>query len=507
MPLHLALTIAHPVFAPGEAIYPIVSLSNSEADAGEAPALDGRGHSAILLSLTVPGGETSEFTLPSDLGRSPAAGGNWAPLAPGATIWRRFALPDTSAPGAYRLSARVEHARGESLTANPVEWTREAPDAIAPILPVYRGALNASRHDCYFFFQGKQLSALFSCHLLLDDYNFTPSLRPGPVERVLDVSPAAHSLSVVSGIAGPPHIGEDWIAWLDSDGLHAGIYLYGFQHALCPVPFPAARILSHTVAEDGAGCDVLILGRDTLSLALIRFDRPALAPSTETALPEEEDEDDTLYPVSFPPPRIVWTHSHPQAILTAALARAPGELSHRSALAIFTTQAEGIDITFFPLESDGPPATSGFMFIAGKPLPGDYAPAFLLDIQAKGHVALLVSTVSEEGQTQVVLARTSFSQDGRPRLDRGVVYHETAPLEAEPIRSLVSLYPNDDGGPWSIDWCVIFPGGQVLASNRLGPAKLRSVTAGLAHTHLYGFAERTHLAAHRDGKPAFIDIG
>ena len=96
------------------------------------------------------------------------------------------------------------------------------------------------------------------------------------------------------------------------------------------------------------------------------------------------------------------------------------------------------------------------------------------DSSGNAHIALLLNSTAPEGHATTLVARTSFDRNGRPRLDSGTIYHENAETPSEPRGGAISLYVDDNGGPWYIDWCVLLDDNSFLASSRIATASLKT---------------------------------
>jgi hypothetical protein len=134
-------------------------------------------------------------------------------------------------------------------------------------------------------------------------------------------------------------------------------------------------------------------------------------------------------------------------------------------------------------------------------------PALTLDADHRAHLALLLQSSSIEGHPTVVVARTSFSADGQPRLDRSTSFHEEATLPDAPVGGAVSLFAAEPSEPWYIDWALLLTTQQCLLSSRFGPARLLAPADGVSlPLSLTSTQERAYLCARSTAAiPVFLE--
>jgi hypothetical protein len=519
MTLAISLYLDQPAFAPGEGVRPVVILSNLGSTSRKAPALDGTGHRAIQFTLLKPGGDLRSFALPDDTGAAPHRDGTLMDLDAGYEFARAFLLLDTDLPGFWELKASLELA-GEATFSNNLRWYQESPRPIAVVTPVYRGAHTPAGHRSYYLFRGERLSGLYVCNLRFDD-NRAETLVAGDPQHLTVVDGEVRELCAVTGAPSTPNFSREWLAWLSNGDLHAAVEVLGLQRVICPLPFEAGGIAGLVPGTEGDGCEVLVLEERRRSLALIRFGQPepqalpTLEDSggvesdladDEVSSGEPEDDDEPFFPVEVPEPRVVWTYSPERAIAGAAFAAGVGEYASHRALVLTMQQENGVEVLYAGLDEDETPSHFASIVIADGRLLEGCAPAMAIDRKGCAQIALLLLSNTPDGQIQVIVARTSFTRDGRPRLDSGTVYHEAAVAPAQPLGGTVSLYVDDQGGPWYIDWCVLLPENRCLVSSRGSTAQLKTPEVTIAQPlALLGFAERCYLTAFAAGQPKFID--
>ena len=516
MPLQIALQLGHHVFAPGEPVRPALVIANKGTIVCDAPVLDGTGHYFIELSLTDPAGNRRTFSLPNDMGLQPPKDhGSFAPLPPGYDIMRTLEIADSSAPGDWELSA-VLKAGSDILASNSLKWHQEAQGSLFVIAPAYRGLQIPGSLRGYFQFRGKHLNALYSCALKYDDENASDTLTASEPERLMEMTPSAHSLCAGAGAPCPPQLRSEWLAWLDGGEVHTAIEMFGLQRASCPLPFEPSAIVAAIVTA-GNFLEVLVADEDRKKIALVRFAAPepvpvpTEAPSIEVESAgddqdQEEDDDSPLFPVNIRPPQVTWTLPLEQPAAGIAFAAGTGKQQDMRALCLVTQQSDGVEVRFSALDSDQPSKSFASILIAGGSALQNCEPVMNFDSSGNAHIALLLNSITPEGRPTTLVARTSFDRNGRPRLDSGTIYHENAETPGEPRGGAISLYVDDNGGPWYIDWCVLLNDNTCVASSRIATAGLKTVPATICRPpQLLSFHNRFYLTSFRNGRPAFID--
>jgi hypothetical protein len=521
MALTITLYLQQQAFAPGEPARPVLILANTGAEPLLAPALDGAGHESIQLTLQDPSGVSRSFALPDDSGNAPRGGGNYADLEAGQDVMRICSLGAAAQPGTYELKAVLQPG-GAAVISNTLRWYQEAPGPISVVAPAYRGVSTPARQQCFYFFRGDLLNALYACDMRFDDCNVGKTLVASEPQRLLDVDASARNLCAITGITASPGPGEEWLAWLAGDGLHAAVDVLGMQQVACALPFEAGNIAGQIAGLDGKTFDVLVTDKRNESVTMVRFGRPvplpvpqaaeadsdaeSASPADEEPLDEEDDDDDPLFPVEVPAPQLVWTYQFEKAIAGAAFAAGINEHAGRRALAAAVQHANGVEILYAGFDAGAAPERFTSILVAHGELLEGCAPAMAIDLEGCAHIAVLVKTVTPHGEIQVVVARTSFTADGVPRLDAETVYHGAAVIPCEPLRGVVSFFIDDHGGPWFIDWCVILDDNRYLISSRISSTEIKTPPAAMCHPlRLLSFAERCYIAAFAAGQPAFID--
>ena len=296
MSLQIALQLGHRVFAPGEAVRPTLIVANKGTTVCDAPVLDGSGHDFVELSLTDPAGNRRTFSLPSDMGLQPPKDhGSFAALPPGYDIMRTLEIADSSAPGDWELAAALK-AGSDILASNSLKWHQEAQGSLFVFAPGYRGLQIPGRHRGYFQFRGRRLNALYACALKYDDENASDTLTASEPERLIEMSPSAHSLCAGAGAPCPPQLRSEWLAWLDGSEVHTAVEMFGLQRASCRLTFEPSAIVAAIVTD---ALEVLVANEDRKNIALVRFASPEplpvatdLSPSdVESPGGQDEDED------------------------------------------------------------------------------------------------------------------------------------------------------------------------------------------------------------------------
>ncbi len=335
------------------------------------------------------------------------------------------------------------------------------------------------------------------------------------------MSPSAHSLCAGAGAPCPPQLRSEWLAWLDGSEVHTAVEMFGLQRASCPLTFEPSAIVAAIVTD---ALEVLVANEDRKNIALVRFASPEPLPVATDLSPsdvespggqdededmdqdQEEDDDSPLFPVNIPPPQVKWTLQLDQPAVGIAFAAGTGKQQELRALCLVTQQSDGVEVRYAAVDNDQPPRSFTSILIAGGSALQNCEPVMKFDSSGNAHIALLLNSTAPEGHATTLVARTSFDRNGRPRLDSGTIYHENAETPGEPHGGAISLYVDDNGGPWYIDWCVLLDDNSCLASSRIATASLKKGPATICRPpQLLSFHNRFYLTSFRNGKPAFID--
>jgi len=528
MPITVSLHLDGDSFMPGQEIRPFLIVENHGASPLPAPALDGRGDCNIMLRLILPDGAFRDCFLPADNGRAPQeSASNLTDLAPGENRLRPFPLPGFSnghsaQPGLYTLSATL------LLDAYPsvpfrVQWYQEGSGETAIAMAAPRAKPDPSGQRCFHLFRGDRLKALCASRLIFDADNSSPTLRVVSSAPWLPVTSRARGFTAAAVYPSSGESQGEWVAWLDENTVHAAVEVFEPRECICPLSFEPGRILSVIAAEDGATLEVLISDAGQSTLALVRFFRPvpipfpvaqADEPIEETDLTaevdeNEEDDDDgeSFFPVDTEQPVVVWTYRPERPFAACAMARGVGPDADRRGLTLVCSVPEAAEIHYAILRNDEAPRNFDSITVADALILPNSPPAMAMDRDGRAHIVLLMAASAGDGGRSVVVARTSFGSDGRPRLDRGTVFHEQAFLPDQPITGAVSLFVQDGGGPWTIDWAVLLPDNRCMISSRFGEARcIRNSATISTPLTLLSYQERCYLAGTSlSGLPVFVE--
>jgi hypothetical protein len=532
MTLRLSLYLPHARYAPGETVRPEVILANRSPDPLPAPNLHGdRGYYPRFVLTRPPGLDPLEFSLGRPGDPPPAPETQDQALLEGyqedSRSFPLSRLAEIGSAGEYTLTAYCQGPQGR-IESDPVRWVQEGPAPLAVAVPAARGAANAGRLPCYHLFQGQALRAIYRDLLGWDEEQPRSPIFEGEPERVLELDAEARQLSAISSPTANPPPGELWIAWLQDDGVHAGVSRFGFVTHHWTPEFPIDRLAAPPLALADGGCDVAVLGRDGISLGLVRFEAPVLLPPPPLAeTPTMEDTEppppgpleelpvpNPLERIRLSPARLAWRHEFAEPPQGLAIARGVG--TGLTAIGWARQREDGVELCYGVAEGDTPPERIGSVLVPDVQLLPESRPALALDRQGNGHLCLLMQGRASgpdgppRGMDQVVVSRVAFDRWARPRIDHSLLYRELAPLPGPPRAAALSYFINDHGGPWIFDWAVLLDGDLCLVSSRFGePHLLRPQDAipcrplGLLSYPLHAF-----LLAH-DGRGArrFIGLG
>ncbi|MFC1712441.1 hypothetical protein ACFL6S_02165 [Candidatus Poribacteria bacterium] len=496
MPLKLALDLNHDSYAPNETVWIQVIIENPSDTPALAPDLESRNNYFPRFVLTSPGDDQiQEFSLVSEGANGKAVNDlDQIELDADSDEAHRFAVDrimNTSARGEYSLFCFYQ-VEDDRIQSNTVSWMQEGPGRVSVAVRPGRGMVEPIFLPCFHMFHGEVLHALFESQLDWDEEQSGNEILYAVPERLIDIGTDARDLYAMTGSVEYPERDRQWIAWLSENAVHAGVHAFGFDHKSLHLPFPVGEIVPNVLDGPDSGCDVLLIGEDQRTLALVEFAYPIVPPpleyeyddqevlfdedDEEDLMPESEDQArsyDPMDDVDMPEPRLCWTHVLTELPQGIAVARGVGKFAELTGIAFTIQRQEGCEVFYYCFASDAPPGNFQSILIPDADILPATNPALFLDDFGNGQVAVLYQTRLSEGRKEkhIALAQVAFSRQSRPLLDDHMLSRDFGQLLAEPVSAALSFFIGDEK-PYICDWVVLLPDNQCLTCQRGYPAQV-----------------------------------